>query len=54
MFSSYRQIADLNLNQRQLEHILQVQWLGLIEKLLQKREVTFSGDAFAVVDVILA
>ena len=38
----------------QLEHIFQAQWLWVIEKRLQNREVTFSDDILASVDVVFA
>ena len=41
-------------NSRIIEHILKALWLWIIAKLLQKREVTFSDDVIAVVDVVFA
>ena len=37
-----------------LGHIFQAQWLWITEKLLQKRDVTFSDDVLASVDVVFA
>ena len=55
MFSSTLQTAHTNLIPWYLIHILQATRLAIIEKWLQRREVTFSDDFLAVVDhVVLA
>ena len=48
--SHYLWSAGSNLMPGYLEHILQAQWLWIIEKWLQKRKVTFSDDVLTVVD----
>lgn len=53
-FSSNPQATDSNFILCHLEHILQAQGLGVIEKLLQKCESTFSEGVLAVIDVVLA
>ena len=37
-----------------IKHIFQAYWVWIIEKWLQKREVTFSDDVLAFVDVVFA
>ena len=46
--------AGSNLIPGWLEHIFQALWLWITEKWLQKREVTFSDDVLASVDVVFA
>ena len=41
-------------NSRIVKHILPAQWLWIVEKWLQNREVTFSDDDLAVVYVVFA
>lgn len=54
LVSSYLQAAHTILIAEELGHILPAERLKIIEMWTQKREVIFSGDAFAVIDVILA
>ena len=52
--SSYLQTAHTNLIAEELRHILPAERLKISEMWTQSREVIFSGDVLAVVDVILA
>ena len=54
LVSSYLQAARTILIAEEWGHILPAERLKIIEMWTQKREVIFSGDAFAVVDVIPA
>ena len=54
IFCRYLQTADTSLIPGHLEYSLQSQWLGMIEKLLQKREFIFIDDVLAGVDVVFA
>ena len=51
--SFYLQNAHTNLIPGYLKHIFEAKRLRTIEKLLQKREPTFSDDVLAVVNIVL-
>ena len=54
ILSCYLKSAGSNLIPGKLEHNLQAQWLWITATLLKKREVTFSDEVLAVVDVAFA